>query len=122
MPAYPRPVRVSPGDDPVIVQYDPDMDLWCGTDGSRRGHREVEGWASCIPAEIPTGVFAAALAEWAAHWPPRSDNDIDESVYDRLAELSADELEKAAHAAGEMSRRAWNVRYDKIVQKVTTDE
>lgn len=62
-------------------------------------------------------VLAASLAEWAAHWPPRTGNDIDETVYGPLAELGADELEKLAHAASELSRKAWEARAVKMTEE-----
>jgi hypothetical protein len=117
MPAYPRPVRVSPDDDPIVVQYDPDMDLWCGTDGSRRNQREVEGWASYAPVSTAAAILTATLNEWTAHWPPRTGNDIDETVYGPLTELSADKLEKLAHAASELSRKAWEARAVKMTEE-----
>jgi len=109
------PVRVS--DDGEAAVWDPDMNMWCSTTGARLSAAQVEGWAPYIRFEEPgAAVFADALNEWAAHWPPRKDNDVTlEPIYAALNELTPVQLEQIAVAASALSSRCWEVRGPKLV-------
>jgi hypothetical protein len=117
---HPYPVRVS-ADGEVAVRQETDPQYphfgpWHSTSGASLSDRQVADWTPYAPApETAAAVLTAALDEWSAHWPPRNGDDIDPAVYDRLAELDADALEKLAHAAGQLSRQAWDVRHEKLV-------
>jgi hypothetical protein len=108
------PVRVS--DDGEAAVWDPDMNMWCSTTGARLSATQVEGWAPYIKFEEPgAAMFADALNEWVAHWPPRVGNDVElESIYAPLSELTPEQLEQVATAASSLSLRCWEVRGPKL--------
>lgn len=116
------PVRVS--DDGEAAVWDPDMNVWCSTTGARLSAAQVEGWAPYIKfEELGAAVFADALNEWAAHWPPKVGDDVKlESIYAPLAELSPEQLEQLAVAASSFSSRCWEVRGPKLVEKSRAEQ
>lgn len=60
-------------------------------------------------------VFAAALIEWATHWPPRKGDDVTLApIYEPLGELDDDALQQCAIAASDLSGQAWEVRNAKL--------
>jgi hypothetical protein len=111
------PVRVS--DDGEAAVWDPDMNMWCSTTGARLSATQVEGWAPYVKFEEPgAAVFADALNEWAAHWPPKVGNDVElEPIYAPLNDLSPEQLEQLAVAASSLSSRCWEVRGSKLVEE-----
>lgn len=111
------PVRVSKDGEAVV--WDPDMNVWRSTTGARLSATQVEGWAPYIKFEEPgAAVFADALNEWTAHWPPRKDNDVTlEPIYAALDELTPQQLEQIAVAASSLSSRCWEVRGPKLVEE-----
>jgi hypothetical protein len=127
------PVRVS--DDGEAAVWNPDTNMWCSTTGARLSATQVEGWAPYIKFEEPgAAVFADALNEWVAHWPPKSGNDVTlEPIYSALNELTPVQLEQIAIAASDLTSRCWEIRGPKLVEesraaqgitvrKVTADE
>lgn len=127
MSRHPYPVRVS--DSGVAAIRNPEATgseatPWLITDNAPGTDAQVEGWTSYVSFDkVGAAVFADALNEWAAHWPPRVGQDVTlEPIYAALNDLTPEQLEQVAVAASALSQRCWEIRGPKLVEETRKEQ